>query len=205
MKVELHLHTSRYSGCAILTAEQAMWKLTECGYDAVYITEHDAVWEDRELAELRADFPRMLIFPGLERSLGSNGTTHLLVLGTNDPDYLAMRSAPEIIARARDEGHLTVLAHPFRWQGGEKALDCAMLPDAIEYRTCNHGTEGARTAERIGPSLNLPLVNAGDVHALGFVDRFWIDTDRDLGAPDDIRRIILDGAYLNRGGGGAGE
>jgi len=203
MKVELHLHTSRYSGCAIVTARQAVWKLQECGYDAVYITEHDSVWRDDELAELREDFPRMLIFPGLERSLGSGGMLHLLVLGTNDPAYLEITSIGDMILKAREEGHLTVLAHPFRWEGAEEVLESSVLPDAIEYRTGNHGIEGAKVSEDTSRSMHLPMVNAGDVHALGAIDRFWIDTDRDLQDADDIRGIVLAGKYVNREARGA--
>ncbi len=53
--------------------------------------------------------------------------------------------------------------------------------------------------------MHLPLVNAGDVHALAAIDRFWIDTDRGLQDADDIREIVLDRAYLNRGDRGARE
>lgn len=197
MKVELHLHTSRYSACAITRPTQVMWKLQECGYDAVYLTEHDAVWPDRKIEELRADFPRLRIFPGLERSVGEAGGQHLLVLGTNDPAYLSMTDTPEIILRARDHGHLTVLAHPFRWEGGAAVLDGSLLPDAIEHRTCGHDADSARIARDVAADLGLALVNAGDVHGLQQVDRFWIDTDLDLDLAADIRQIVLDGAYRN--------
>jgi hypothetical protein len=30
------------------------------------------------------------------------------------------------------------------------------------------------------------------------IGKFWIETNQDLNAPDDIRRIVLGGAYHNR-------
>ncbi len=48
MKVELHLHTTRYSGCAVATGGELMERMVEIGYEAVFITEHDAVWSDGE-------------------------------------------------------------------------------------------------------------------------------------------------------------
>ena len=138
MKVELHLHTTRYSACANASPQELMPRLIECGYQAVYITEHDEVWGDWELADLRASFPEIRIFPGVEIALGDSKSQHLLVLGTNSRDYLRLPTAEQIIALAREQNHLTVLAHPFRWPPSPPVLlDGEFLPDAIEFRTCN--------------------------------------------------------------------
>jgi predicted metal-dependent phosphoesterase TrpH len=198
MKVELHLHTNRYSACALCSPRQVLWKLYEEGYDAAYITEHDAVWSDRDLDKLRADFPRMAVFPGVELTLGHLGALHLLVLGTNDPKYLRIRETAEVIRAARDEGHLTVLAHPYRWQPPDALLGSDALPDALEHRTPNHGSGAAELAAAAAARLNLPLVNSGDVHCLRFVGQFWVQTARELESADDIREIMMERGYENR-------
>ena len=95
MKVELHLHTSRYSGCATATPAELMRKLIETGYQAVYITEHDAVWREEEIARLQEDFPAIRIFPGVELSLGTAAARYLPVsivpLSTkNKPNKLSL-------------------------------------------------------------------------------------------------------------------
>ena len=193
MKVELHLHTNRYSPCAGNTPEQMVRRLMDTGYGAVYLTEHDIVWRDAELSDLRRKFPQMRIFPGVELSLGNQ---HLLVLGTRDPDYTRIGNAPDILAKARDDGHLTILAHPFRWNcGAEMLWKKGLLPDAIEYRTCNQDTLMGAVAMHTAEELGLRLVNAGDVHVLSFINRFYIHTERDIEYADDIRQIVLDGAY----------
>lgn len=206
MKIELHLHTSRYSPCARATPQEAMARLIQAGYDAVYLTEHDAVWGQAELDELGAQFPAIRIFPGVEvgtMPLTGERVQHVLVLGTHDPSYIALAEQPaEIVARARAEGCLTVLAHPFRWPGSAQMLTEGVLPDALEAHTGNHDPYEAAQALRAAQRLGIPAVNAGDVHALDFIDKYWIETDQPLTDAKDIRRIVTAGLYRNVAKGG---
>lgn len=201
LKIELHQHTSRYSPCAKATPQEMIAHLVETGYDAVYLTEHDAVWGEGELAELAGQFPAIRIFPGVE--VGTMPVTgerlqHLLVLGTHDRGYVDLAEHPDqIVARAREDGCLTVLAHPFRWPGSSQMLAEGVRPDAMEAHTGNHDALGAQQALLAADSLGIPAVNAGDVHRLEFIDRFWIETDRPLVEARDIRHIIVNGLYRN--------
>ena len=120
------------------------------------------------------------------------------MLGTSDPEYLTIFNPGKVLAKARAEGHLTILAHPFRWQGAGQILEEDLLPDAIEYRTCNQGFSQSARAEQRAEELHLPLVNAGDTHNVSMLGRFWIETTRPIIHADDIRRIILAGQYATR-------
>lgn len=201
VKIELHLHTSRYSPCARATPQEAMARLIQAGYHAVYLTEHDAVWDQEELAELQGQFPALRIFPGVEvgtMPLTGERVQHMLVLGTHDATYIALAEQPaEIVARARAEGCLTVLAHPFRWPGSAQMLTEGVLPDALEVHTGNQDHYEAGQALRAAERLGIPTVNAGDVHALDFIDKYWIETDELLADAKDIRRIVTAGLYRN--------
>lgn len=197
MKVELHLHTNRYSRCASATPGEFMDRLIRTGYEAVYITEHDAVWSEWEIAQLQQGYPGMRIFPGVELSLSGDSLQHLVVLGTTDAAYLFLDDPAEILAKARAEGHLTILAHPFRWEGAARILDLGLRPDVLEHRTGNHSAAEAARAEAVAENLGLRLVNAGDSHGLGSLNRFWIETDHSLKKANDIRRIVLNEAYVN--------
>jgi len=195
MKVELHLHTTRYSGCAINTPEEMMIRLVEAGYDAVFITEHSEVWCDEEIDDLQAEFPFVRVFTGMELSFGEQ---HLLVLGSNDPAYLRMDSEADVLARAAQDGCLTVLAHPYRYTGGAAMLEYDLRPDALELFTNNHAPQNAERARATAEYLGLRLVNAGDSHSVEALDRFWIETARPLVHRGDLREIILAGEYENR-------
>jgi hypothetical protein len=196
MKVELHLHTSRYSACAAATPHELMRRLIECGYGAVYITEHDEVWSDWELDDLRAHFPQVRIFPGVEIALGADKAQHLVVLGTNNRDYLRLPTAGEIIQVAHEQNHLTVLAHPYRWPTSPpEILSGPVLPDAVEFRTGNTPEGADVKAQEAATRLGLPTVNAGDVHTLDMVNRFWIETFEPLAQADDILGVVRSRAY----------
>jgi len=198
MKVELHLHTNRHSDCAVASPRELMEALIGAGYEAVYITEHHFVWSDDELAALQEEFPEIRIFPGVELNICFEPLQHLLVLGTNDPQYLTIFNPGKVLAKATDEGHLTVLAHPCRWEGASQILDDGLRPDAIEHRTGNQEFSQCAEAQAKAEEHHLPLVNAGDVHSLHMVGQFWIETARPLVDATDIRRIILAGDYENR-------
>ena len=198
MKVELHCHTNRYSDCAVASPEELMETLIGAGYGAVYLTEHHHVWRDDELAALREGFGEIRIFPGVELNLTFEPLQHLTVLGTNDPEYLQIFNPGKVLAKAREEGHLTVLAHPCRWEGASQILDDGLRPDAIEHRTNNQEFSRCADAQARAEAFGLPLVNAGDVHSIQMVGRYWIETPRPLVEPDDIRRFILSGEYENR-------
>ena len=72
-----------------------------------------------------------------------------------------------------------------------------IVPDALEAYTGNHGDAGARQALGVAEKLGIPAVNAGDVHALDFIDRYWIETDQELADAKDIRRIVTARLYRN--------
>ncbi|MHC4985068.1 MAG: PHP domain-containing protein [Planctomycetota bacterium] len=199
MKVELHCHTMHYSGCAANTAEEMMAALIEAGYGAVYLTEHNFVWQPEELADLQAAFPQIRIFGGVELA-DTETAQHVLVLGTSDPVYVNLALASEwaeVLARARDEGHLVSIAHPCRFEGGHDLLHDGLQVDAIEHCTPNHDDAMSLSACAIAERRNLPLVNAGDLHSTAMVDRYWIETEHPVERADDIRSIIVDRAYRN--------
>jgi hypothetical protein len=198
MKVELHLHTSRYSACATATPAELMEALIAAGYEAVFITEHDATWSQWELEQLQGEHPNIRIFAGVELSLPRGSFQHLLVLGTCDRQYLSWCDDPAaLLDKARREGCLTALAHPFRWEESSRMLGQGLRPDAIELRTCNHDGAAAERAIRTARDVGLKCVNAGDVHGLDVIGCFWIETDRPLKSAQDIRSIVLEGAYRN--------
>ena len=68
MKVELHLHTNRFSGCAKHTPDELMVRLIQAGYQVVYLTEHDRVWPSDALADLQASFTRYGLSAPLARA-----------------------------------------------------------------------------------------------------------------------------------------
>jgi hypothetical protein len=193
MKVQLHLHTSRYSFCAVESPTRMLAELCRLRYDAVFLTEHDALWSQPELKELREQFPQIAIYPGLERSVQGQ---HLLILGAQDPTFLEIDDMQEILSLARRQDLPTILAHPFRWQGGDAVLRSGLeLPDAIELKTCNQQGPALLSAAAGAGALSLPTVNADDAHSLDMLGQYWIRTREDFSTPQELRQILVTGAY----------
>jgi len=195
MKIELHCHTSLYSACASGPPRDLFHAYVSHGYDVIYLTEHHRMWRPHELAEAQETFPQLRIFPGVELNLVMEPLTHLLLLGTLDTDYLMINNPAEVLDKARAEGHLTVLAHPCRWDGGTYILDQGLRPDAIEYKTCNQEFTHAVAARNVAEKLKMPVVNTGDAHSADMVGKYWIETSGPVEQADDIRRIVLAGQY----------
>ncbi len=197
MKVELHCHTNRYSACAGHSPQQAMGDLIAQGYEAVYLTEHNAVWSEEEIAELQEQFPQIRIFPGVEWSPLFYGRHEVLVLGTSDPAVLSIQNDDALLVWARQQGCLAVLAHPFRREGGNDMLSAGLRPDAMEYQTCNVTGNAAENARKVAGELGVALVNAGDLHVASMIGHVWLETNGPVEQANDIRRIVLAGAYKN--------
>ena len=66
MRFDLHTHTNRYSSCGRATPWEMMTAAIEHSLDGVVITEHDTLWGEAEIEELREAFPQLVILRGIE-------------------------------------------------------------------------------------------------------------------------------------------
>ena len=198
MKIELHLHTNRYSRCARNAPEEMLARLVELNYEAVFLTEHDAVWPTESLRQLQRQWPEIRIFPGLELTLyNSRGFSHLLLLGATESDFLDVGDPGDALARARERGYTTILAHPYRWEGSADMLEKGYYPDAIECSTPNVLPLQAVMAQVTAGQMHIPVVNTGDAHSVDFLGKYWIETEEPLDTPAQLRDILLEGRYQN--------
>ena len=133
MYLDLHIHTTAYSGCSNMTPDEMARAAKDAGLDGVCITEHNRLWK-REDAESLAHKHGIAIFRGME--ITSTGGD-ILVFGLDEEprqmwtSTLADRSGrsgwPEIAdkplyplapallkARVDAAGGVAIAAHPFR-------------------------------------------------------------------------------------------
>src|SRR5271165_2341377 len=78
MKIDHHIHTSRYSPDSSIDPAELLEHACEIGLDGIVITEHDYQWQADELAELAARAPSLRVFSGAEISAREG---HFLVYG----------------------------------------------------------------------------------------------------------------------------
>src|SRR5918993_4091100 len=81
MKFDLHMHTRRYSPDSEIDPCALVRRAREVGLDGIVITEHDRLWPEAELDELRRAAPDLVVLGGVEVS-GRGGD--VLCYGVSD-------------------------------------------------------------------------------------------------------------------------
>jgi predicted metal-dependent phosphoesterase TrpH len=137
MKFDLHLHTRRHSPDSVTDPFDLLEAATAAGLDGVVLTEHDYLWTEAELAELRAAAPHLVVLAGVEVT-GRGGD--VLCYGVTDP-FALPRGIPwgELCREVHRQGGAAVAAHPHRWgQPFEKLVaDQRAELDGIEVMSNN--------------------------------------------------------------------
>jgi predicted metal-dependent phosphoesterase TrpH len=164
MKLDLHLHTTRHSPDSMMTPEALLRRARELKLDGVVITEHDWLWTEAELDELRARAPDLLILAGIEVSSFEG---HILVYGVTDPFAVphGIRVA-DLCREVHRQGGAAVAAHPFRW--GQKFDDILHRErpdlDGLELMTSNMDADGRRRAAVVRAEYQLAGLGNSDAH-----------------------------------------
>ena len=113
MRFDLHMHTRWHSPCSNIDPFALVRRAAEVGLDGIVITEHDYLWTESKLDELRKAEPGLVILAGVEISAHGGD---LLVYGVRDPFKLrkGMRWR-ELCDEVHQQGGVAVAAHPYRW------------------------------------------------------------------------------------------
>ncbi len=145
MTFDLHMHTKRYSPDSVIDPEELVRRAKAVGLDGIVITEHDRLWPEHELEELRRLQPDLMILGGVEIS-GRGGD--MLCYGVTDLSSLR-RGVPwrELVAEVRQQGGVAVAAHPYRWGQDFDAMleEAGVTLDGVEVMS-NNMDAGLRTA-----------------------------------------------------------
>jgi predicted metal-dependent phosphoesterase TrpH len=113
MKFDLHMHTARHSPDADSDPFELVRAAVAAGLNGIVITEHDYMWPDSELEELRAAAPELVILGGVEVTARGGD---VLCYGITNPFALPRGIGwPELCREVHKQGGACVAAHPNRW------------------------------------------------------------------------------------------
>ncbi len=194
MKFDLHLHTARHSPDSTMDPYVMLRRARELGLDGLVITEHDWLWTEDELNELRAEAPGLVILSGIEVSAREG---HFLVYGVTDPFAVprGIRVA-ELCREVHRQGGAVVAAHPFRF--GQRFQEILQRDkpdlDGLEMMSKNMDADLRRKTAEVQSRLGLAGLGNSDAHhedTLGFCfTRFHdpVHTMKDLVAAIRARR-----------------
>ena len=197
MLIDLHAHTWPRSHDSILNPEDLISRAQAAGLDAVCFTEHDTVWDQASIDELRAkhDF---LVLAGVEISTDDG---HILAFGI-DKYVFGMHRSHELAAHSEKVGGVLVAAHPYRRQMPwfsrnpdeyETALEKANQNPSYQYIAALEELNGRGSdkenefSKRLCERMSLPGTGGTDSHAISDIGKCATHFDREI---RDERELI---------------
>ncbi len=184
MKFDLHMHTRRHSPDAVTDPFELLRRAKAVGLDGVVLTEHDYLWTEAELAELRAAEPGLVILAGIEVTARGGD---VLCYGVTDPFALPRGIGwPELCREVHRQGGVAVAAHPNRWGQPFETILREQKPelDGIEVMSNNMDEElRRRAAELLEKYPHFAQLGNSDTHDPETVGCCYTEF------PDQIRTI----------------
>ena len=191
MKFDLHLHTSRHSPDSETDPFELLKSARRAGLDGIVLTEHDYLWPEAELEELRAAEPELVILGGIEVT-GRGGD--MLVYGIADASTLPRGIGwGELVKEVHRQGGAAVAAHPNRWgQPFEKVVrDSGAELDGIEVMSNNMDRElRVQAAELLKKYPNFAQLGNSDSHAPWSVGCCYTEFDAVIRTSADLASAI---------------
>lgn len=199
MLIDLHSHTWPRSHDSVLNPDDLVVRAKQSGLDAICFTEHDTVWDQKSVDELRAkhDF---LVLAGVEISTDDG---HMLVFGI-DKYVFGMHRARELAKYVDKEGGVMVAAHPYRrqmpWFSKSEEEYLASLEKAsrnpayefvsgLEIQNGRGSDKENEFSHRLAALMDLPGTAGTDSHAISDIGKCATLFDREI---RDERELIAE-------------
>ncbi len=169
-RVDLHVHTKRYSPCAeLLNPDKLVVQARKRGLSGIVITEHDHLWSKEDIRELQNQTSDIRFYRGVEISSASG---HFVVIGIENLDDIAPGISVEaLIQKIKPHNAALILVHhhlvysSIKFPRAIKDMPCGI--DAIEVASSVTYGELQDDAEKIAKSKGWTAVGGSDAHSIG--------------------------------------
>jgi predicted metal-dependent phosphoesterase TrpH len=191
MKFDLHMHTRRYSPDSEIDPFALVRRAREIGLDGIVITEHDRLWPERELDELRRAAPGLVVLGGVEVSgrggdLLCYGVTSLFELRPGMP-------WGELCQEVALQGGAAVAAHPYRWGQDFDQLLAEQRPDLTGLEMMSNNMDPDIRQKAAGLLERHPTyatLGNSDAHELDVVGACYTEFDAVIRTSADLVAAI---------------
>jgi len=190
MRFDLHMHTTRHSPDSQMDPLALVRRAREIGLDGVVITEHDWLWTESELEELRAEANGLVVLAGIEVSAREG---HFLVYGVTDPCAVGRGiGVADLCREVHRQGGAVVAAHPFRWGQRFDEILHKQKPDldGLELMTNNMDADCRQRAAKIQRQRPLAGLGSSDAHHETVLGVCYTDFDADIRSMSDLVTAI---------------
>jgi predicted metal-dependent phosphoesterase TrpH len=190
MKFDLHIHTNRHSPDSQIDPGALIERARHIGLDGVVITEHDWLWTESELEELRSAAEDLVVLAGVEVSAWEG---HFLAYGVRNP-FAVPRGirAADLCREVHRQGGVVVAAHPFRWGQRFDQIIQDEQPDldGLELMTNNMDDECRRRAAEIQRQRRWAGLGSSDAHSEEVLGVCYTEFDAPIRTMPDLVRAI---------------
>jgi predicted metal-dependent phosphoesterase TrpH len=135
----------------------------EHNLDGIVITEHDILWSEEEIRELRETFPRLVILRGIEVHTATG--EDILVLGITETSlfhrYMKDATLGEII---KEYQGAAILAHPYRYRSTVSPQSLQLPLHAVEIASSNIRQYMAEPTSQLLEDRQLQPIASSDAH-----------------------------------------
>jgi len=194
VKIDLHLHTSRYSPCSKLSPEHLVQLSHALPVQAVVITEHDCTWSEEELQELQNQAEGAFRFFRAVEVSTSHG--HVLAYNLQDRREVSKGMPLADLARiAREDEAALVLAHPGRFIKTipEIREDYWDQISAVEVMSNNICEPMIPQVHQAVSALERPVVAGSDAHVAEIVGLYATMFPQMPADEAELARMITEG------------
>ncbi len=205
MLIDLHAHTWPRSHDSVLNPDDIVVRAKAAGLDAICFTEHDTVWDQKAIEELRAkhDF---LVLAGVEISTDDG---HILAFGI-DRYVFGMHRSKELAGYVEAANGVMVAAHPYRRQmpwfsRNDEEYEASLLKasrnPAYQYVAALEELNGRGSdkenefSRRLKDMMKLPGTGGTDSHAISDIGRVATYFEQEIRDERDLIAALKAGNY----------
>lgn len=193
MKFDLHMHTRRYSPDSIIDPFELVQRALDIGLDGIVITEHDRLWPEAELDELRRAAPGLVVLGGVEVS-GRNGD--MLCYGVTNLNRLKRGTSwGDLCREVQAQGGVAVAAHPYRWGQDFEGLLKEQSPELSGVEMMSNNMDAGLRRLAAGFFERNPrfgTLGNSDAHEIDVVGCCYTEFDAEIRQMADLVQAIRD-------------
>lgn len=183
--IDFHVH-SNFSADSVMKVEKIIDVARKTGLNGVAITDHNTIAGGLYGAKLNKS-PDFDVVCGCEMDSEEG---HILGLFLNDE--IRTNRAFEIVDEIRDQGGLSVLAHPFKHKN-EINKELLKKIDCVEVFNSRLSQSNNLSAYQLAKDLDMPLVVGSDAHFYFEIGNAMVRINDCICDSEDLKKSIVRG------------